>query len=228
MHDKFFKFPRTPHLSWPLDRPPKDDRVLDSASVEELLSANVIVEEKIDGANVGLSIGEHGNIRAQNRGSWLERGTHPQFHPLWNWISQRRSVLQKALGSDRILFGEWCFAVHSVKYDQLPDWYLGFDIYDLHYRNFWSTRRRNELLLSASIWPVPRLFVGKVTLSDLQSMLRSERSRVADGPIEGLYVRRDSADWLQARAKLVRPEFLLAIDEHWSSRSVVRNKLIAS
>ena len=226
MRDYFFKFPRTPHLWWPLDRPPKDDRVLDPAGAQDLLSADVIVEEKVDGANLGLSVGEDGDIRAQNRGAWLERGSHPQFHPLWHWISQRSSVLQTALPAGLVLFGEWCFAVHSIRYDHLPDWFLGFDIYDPRCRRFWSSQRRNEMLFSAAVCPVPQLFVGRVTLADLRSMLRSEQSRFGSGPIEGLYVRRDSSDWLEARAKLVRPEFLLAIDEHWSSRSMDRNKLL--
>jgi hypothetical protein len=54
-------------------------------------------------------------------------------------------------------------------------------------------------------------------------MLRAEKSRVGSGPLEGLYIRRDSAEWLEGRAKLVRPEFLREIENHWSSRSLEHN-----
>ena len=226
MREEFFKFPRTPHLWWPLDRAPKDDRVLDSASVREFLSGEIIVEEKIDGANLGLSLDEHGEIRVQNRGSWVDRRAHSQFHPMWAWISQRRAVLTDALQSNRILFGEWCFAVHSVQYNRLPDWFLGFDIYDPGCGKFWSTQRRDELLKLTGVCEVPRILAGRTTLADLQDLLQSEQSRVGKGPVEGLYVRREGPEWLEARAKLVRPEFLLAIEEHWSSRPLERNKLI--
>jgi len=41
---------------------------------EQLLRDPVMIEEKLDGANLGLSLGDEG-IRAQNRGSYLgEKG----------------------------------------------------------------------------------------------------------------------------------------------------------
>ncbi len=226
MSEQFFKFPRTPHLLWPLDRPPKDDRVLDPESTHDFLSGVVTVEEKVDGANLGLSLGDDGEIRAQNRGSWLERGVHPQFQPMWSWIAQRKSVLQDVLQDQRILFGEWCYAVHSVEYNKLPDWFLAFDVFDVDAAKFWSSRRRDALLESTGICRVPHIYTGRITLKDLQKMMAEEQSRYTDGPLEGLYVRRESADWLEQRAKLVRPEFLMMIEGHWSARSLERNHLI--
>jgi hypothetical protein len=225
--DAFFKFPRTPHLWWPLSRPPKDDRVLGAADVEEFLSGDVVVEEKVDGANIGLSLDENGAIGVQNRGSWIGRGAHSQFQPIWSWIAQRQPALANAVQNDRILFGEWCFAVHSVRYDRLPDWFLGFDIYDRTARRFWSTARRNTLLERAGISRAPTLYSGRIALPDLKRILKSEHSRVGTGPLEGLYIRREGPEWLEARAKLVRPEFLTAIDEHWSGRPLETNQLMA-
>jgi hypothetical protein len=218
MREPFFKFPRTPHLSWPLDRTPKDDRVLDPADVRAFLEGDVVVEEKIDGANIGLSLGEDGSVQAQNRGSWIECGAHPQFNPMWSWISRKEPALADALGRDRILFGEWCFAVHSVRYDRLPDWFLGFDIYDRTAGRFWSTQKRNALLDLAGI-------SATTNLNALTRRLESEQSHVGSGPLEGLYLRREDSEWLQARAKLVRPEFLMSIGEHWSSRHMEVNRL---
>jgi ATP-dependent RNA circularization protein (DNA/RNA ligase family) len=227
MCEGFIKFPRTPHLVWPIDRPPKDDRVLSAAESVQFLLGTVIVEEKVDGANIGLSLDAEGTIRAQNRGAWIERGAHPQFQPLWAWIGDKHSVLTEILRPDRILFGEWCFAVHSVRYDRLPDWFLAFDVFDCLAGRFWSTARRDRLLEASGICRVPLLSAGHTSLATLQEILQSEVSRVGSHGLEGLYVRRDTAEWLEGRAKLVRSEFLLAIDEHWSSRSLERNKIIA-
>ena len=226
MCNGFFKFPRTPHLAWPLNRTPIDDRVLDSAESVAFLADEVIVEEKVDGANIGLSLDARGAIRAQNRGSWIERGAHPQFQPLWPWIAARRSVLTDILEPDRILFGEWCFAVHSMLYDRLPDWFLGFDVYDCAARRFWSTARRDHLVKQTGICRVPRLFTGRTSLATLQQMLISEHSHLGSQGLEGLYIRRDGSEWLEGRAKLVRPEFFLAIEEHWSSRPLHHNKIL--
>ncbi|RBL99776.1 DNA ligase [Acidithiobacillus ferridurans] len=43
--------------------------------------------------------------------------------------------------------------------------------------------------------------------------------------MEGLVIRRESADTCEARAKLVRPDFTQAIDVHWRSRRIDWNQL---
>jgi hypothetical protein len=225
MCEGFIKFPRTPHLLWPLARAPKDDRVLSASQCEAFLDGDVTVEEKVDGANIGFSLDDRGAVRVQNRGSWIQRGAHPQFGPLWTWIADRTSQLRELLGPDLLLFGEWCFAVHSVRYDRLPDWFLAFDVFDCISRRFWSSARRDSLLTGSRICQVPRVSVGKTSAAELQHVLDSETSSLTSHAREGLYLRREGALWLEVRAKLVRPEFLLAMGEHWSAGRMNRNKL---
>ena len=55
----FFRFPRTPHLAWLGAGSPRDDKLLAPVDAAELLAGEVTVEEKIDGANLGLSLDEH-------------------------------------------------------------------------------------------------------------------------------------------------------------------------
>lgn len=200
--------------------------MLDSAEVAELLAGEVVVEEKLDGANVGISVTSDGTIRAQSRGRWLEPGDHPQFGPLRPWLHARADQLRSHLSDALIVFGEWCFAVHSVQYDHLPDWFLGFDVLDRDDGGFWSSTRRNALLERLDIVPVPELLRGRTSLAELQRRLTHTNSSFAAGPLEGLYVRRESEDRLIARAKLVRPDFLQQIDEHWSRRTLRTNQLV--
>lgn len=222
---EFLRFPRTPHLAWLGGGSPRDDKVLDEAAVAELLADEVVVEEKVDGANVGLSVDSEGRVRAQNRGQYLEPGGHAQFGPLWPWIDARSNELREQLGEDLIVFGEWCFAVHSVRYDRLPDWFLGFDVFDRRDDSFWSSVRRNELFGGLGIVPVPELLRGHTSLSELVRLLERSSSRVGGVALEGLYVRREASDRLIARAKLVRSDFLQQIDEHWSRRTLTKNRL---
>ena len=56
-------------------------------------------------------------------------------------------------------------------------------------------------------------------------MLLALPSRFGAEPAEGLYLRQDRHGWLQKRAKLVRPEFVQAIEEHWTKRPLERNGL---
>lgn len=65
----FFRFPHTPHLAWIGTDAPRDDKVLDLAEATSLLAGYVLVEEKLDGANLGLSLANDGRLRVQNRGS---------------------------------------------------------------------------------------------------------------------------------------------------------------
>lgn len=220
----FFKFPHTPQLAWLAAGQPRADKVLADEERAAFLVGELVVEEKVDGANVGLSVGEDGRVRVQNRGGYIGPGSHPQFGPLWGWLAGREEGLAVALGRGRILFGEWCFACHSVGYDRLPDWFLAFDIYDRSAQRFWSVARRDALLDPLGIHVVPAIATGRFQLDDLRRML-DQPSRVGSGPLEGLYLRREADGWLTDRAKLVRAEFTQAIEEHWSRQPLVRNRL---
>lgn len=221
--DSFIRFPHTPHLAWLSSGELRQDKLLSGSEVSELLSGEVVVEEKVDGANLGLSV-EDGVLLAQNRGQYLDL-QHPrgQWKPLKRWLDLHRFALIDTLGPDLILFGEWCYAVHSVRYTQLPDWFLAFDVYDRSVEAFWSTERRNALCGRLGIEVVPELGRGVFTPLELEGMLG--RSRLTEGPAEGLYVRREQGGQLETRAKLVAPDFVQAIEEHWSSRPLEPNQL---
>lgn len=219
---EFVRFPRTPHLAWLGAGQPRDDKVMSPAEARDLLQHAVTVEEKLDGANLGLSIDEHGEIRAQNRGTYLEMDAlHPQFRPLRQWLAHHRLRLADALTPELIVFGEWCHATHSVHYTRLPDWFIGFDVYDRAAGQFWSVDRRDPLMAAIGLTVVPRLAHGRLDMEELVALLG--RSHFTDGPAEGLYVRADRDGLLLQRAKLVRAEFTQAIGEHWSRQSIRPN-----
>jgi len=219
----FFKFSHTPHLIWLGDEAPRDDKVLSNEEAQRFLQGGVHVEEKVDGANLGLSLGPDGGIRVQNRGSYLSGKSHRQFDPLWPWISIRQTTLIDALEPGLILFGEWCFAQHSIYYDQLPDWFLAFDVYDAQTRTFWCVERRDRLIDSLGLCRVPAVADGLFTLSELLGLLSD--SRLTRGPMEGIYLRKEDSGRVLARAKIVRAEFAQSIDEHWTKAHFRRNAL---
>ncbi len=195
------------------------------SEAQAILAHEVVVEEKIDGANIGFSIGQAGELRIQNRGSYLDPNhAHAQFRPLWAWVAARESDLIRALQPSLMLFGEWCFAVHSVAYHHLPDWFLGFDVYDRDAGVFWDTHRRDALLATLQLDGVPRVAQGRFSLASLVQLL-SEPSRVGGDALEGLVLRREIGGMTVARAKLVRAEFTQAIDAHWSRAPLRRNQI---
>lgn len=220
----FFRYPHTPHIAWLGKDSPRDDKVTEP-EVETLLSGEVVVEEKLDGANLGFSVGPDGAIRAQNRGSYLHEPFPAQFQRLDQWLALHEDRLFDALGEDLIAFGEWCAARHTLDYAALPDWWLLFDVYDRRAGRFWSTRRRNAWAAALDLKTVPALRHGLTTLEALKADLQSRHSHYRAGNLEGVVVRQEDADWLLDRAKLVHPDFTQAIGEHWRSRMIEWNRI---
>lgn len=223
MKDDFFKFPSTPHLATLTGVDIRGDKVLSESERDEFLQHYLVVEEKVDGANLGISFDSEGNIRAQNRGAYLHLPGSGQWKKLSDWLTPRTDKLFEHLSDHFILFGEWCYAQHSVFYDRLPDWFLGFDVYDKRFGRFLSSRRRDDLLTEMCVAQVPVVTRGLFAYPEIQKFLSI--SKLSDQPAEGIYIRFDQDDWLAQRAKLVRPAFIQAVEQHWSRSAIRPNRL---
>jgi ATP-dependent RNA circularization protein (DNA/RNA ligase family) len=225
----FFRFPQTPHIAWLGKGMPRDDKVLSADEGGQLLAGEVAVEEKLDGANLGFSLAPDGVLRAQNRGQYLAHPHAGQFARLADWMDLHGDTVHTALAlhadAGLMLFGEWCAARHSLDYTALPDWFLLFDVYERQSGRFWNSTRRNALAAECGLVTVPTLFRGQRSLADLRAMLETVPSRYRSGTLEGVVVRQESAQWCEARAKLVRPDFTQTIAEHWSRRRLEWNRL---
>lgn len=222
-HDGIIKFPRTRHL-YNLGSATRDDLLLDKEQIKEFLNTPIYAEEKIDGANMGISIKDF-KLVVQNRSHYVTSSYHEQFKLLDQWINDHSEDLWKILeDSSKILFGEWVYAKHSIHYTKLPDYFVAFDLYDVNEGRFYSRERLEKELKDTSInlIPVIKHDVFK-TVEDIVKMVRSESS-FYDGPIEGLYVRKCTDKWLDNRAKIVRNDFICG-DEHWSKGLLTRNTL---
>jgi ATP-dependent RNA circularization protein (DNA/RNA ligase family) len=183
------------------------------------------VEEKLDGANLGLSIGPDGELLAQNRGQYLPSPYNGQFTRLFGWLQQHEALLHEALGPDLTLFGEWCAARHSLDYSCLPDWFLAFDVYDRVSRRFWSSPRRDALAKKVGLITVPQVFHGKTSLAALNQLVATASSKFRQGSLEGLVIRSESPEWVESRAKLVRTDFIQEIESHWRKRTIEWNRM---
>jgi len=228
----FFRFPHTPHVIWLGAGKPRDDKVLSMQEAVALLAEEVALEEKVDGANLGFSLGANGELRAQNRGQYLAEPHAGQFARLPAWLAVHGEAIGNALAaqSDRrlMLFGEWCAARHSLDYTRLPDWFLLFDVFEAASGRFWSSNRRDALAARLGLATTPQLACGRFTLMELTNKLEQWPSHFRDGQMEGIVVRRESAEWCELRAKLVQADFTQTIGEHWRHRRLAWNRLAAA
>ena len=87
---------------------------------------DVFIAEKVDGAQMGISIDENYKLMVQNRSHYVNSKSHSQFEKLDKWIMDHSQSLFEILDQDTILFGEWLYAKHSISYTNLPDYFINF------------------------------------------------------------------------------------------------------
>ena len=223
--NEFFRYPHTPHLAWLGADNPRDDKILSSVEASAILAGEVVVEEKLDGANLGISVSPTGTMRVQNRGQYLEAPYSGQFARITSWLAPHEVLLAEVLRDNLILFGEWCAARHSLDYRELPDWFLAFDIYDREECRFWNTAKRNNFVNHLGLSPVPSIFSGQTNIERLKQLVFQQQSRFRSGSLEGIIIRREGGEWLESRGKLVHPKFTQTITEHWSRRGIEWNRV---
>ncbi len=218
---EFTRFPSTPYLVRPAGVDVRDDKVLTDAERDEFLAHPLHVEEKVDGQNLGISNGPDG-LQFQARGSYVQPGGR-HFRGLATWVAPRRQRLADGLRDDLIVFGEWCAVTHSVSYDALPDWFLVFDVYDRSTGLFWEPELRDVLAEDLGLCTVPFLATGHFGFDELTGLMTT--SRLGHERMEGVVARTVTSDGAQHRAKVVRPEFVQQIDQHWMSGQYTMNRL---
>ncbi len=224
MENNFYKFPSTPYLIASENQLLRSDKLMSKSKQDAFLSNEIVIEEKIDGANLGISFDENGSLKLQNRGSYLSPPYIGQWKKLEEWLQKKENMLFDVLGSRYILFGEWCYASHSLKYRKLPDWYIAFDLFDKKEKKFLSTEFRNQYLQNLQISIVPKIAKGNFSIDALNKFLE-KRSFFSTEKLEGIYLRLEEKKWLKSRAKLVRSEFVQNIGEHWINKPLEINEL---
>jgi len=246
------KYPRTAHLEGSRLQP--GDHDLEAVPLSALRGRYVVVEEKLDGANAGASLDPAGRVQLQSRGHYLTGGPRERhFDLLKRWAAAHSGALADLLRG-RILYGEWLYAKHTIFYDQLPHYFLEFDV--LEDGSFLDTARRRALLagypcvrsvpvLWSGIVDDPAALPGMVARSLYKSArwrdsldeaaadcgLAAERTRAETDPsdeAEGLYVKVEEDGLVRARYKWIRASFLTSVldsGSHWLARPIVPNRL---
>ncbi|NUR29247.1 MAG: RNA ligase family protein, partial [Catenulispora sp.] len=234
----------TPHLAGSRLQP--GDHDLAQVPFEHVRGRHLVVEEKLDGANAGISFDADGTLRLQSRGHYLSGGPREkQFAVFKSWAATLADRLRPVLGDRFVLYGEWLYALHTVYYDALPHYFCEFDVLDTRTGEFLSTARRRELLAGLPIASVPVLREGAfATLGELTALVGPSTCRTANwreslaekaaqsadtaDEMEGLYVKVEEDGRVVERYKWVRASFLTAIldsGSHWADRPIVANGL---
>lgn len=151
----FVKYPRTRHI---VGSSLQKGDLGDYVSYEELEGKYLVIEEKIDGANVGISFDKDWNLKLQSRGHYLVGGDYSQFDQFKTWANTYSSVFFDILGTRYIMYGEWMSNLHTIYYDLLPHFFMEFDIFDTlgltsgtETETFLSTNRRKQMIKNVDV-----------------------------------------------------------------------------
>jgi hypothetical protein len=167
------KYPRTPHLEGSRLQP--GDEGYEHVPYKELAGCYIVGEEKLDGANSGISFSEAGELMLQSKGHYLVGGGRErQFNILKAWARAHENWLMERLEDRYVMYGECMTKKHSVWYDFLPHHFLEFDVWDRKQGIYLSTAARAELLADGPVLPVPVVYAGTAPkkLADLLAHLK--------------------------------------------------------
>lgn len=245
------KLPRTLHIEGSRLMPGQVDP--EAVQFNKLDGQFLVIEEKVDGAGVSISLDSHWNIQLRHRGN-PARGK--EFKSLQEWTQKHWEDLLLLLGERYILFGEWMYNKHTIFYDNLPHFFLESDIYDQERDRWLSTNARNDLLRDhpyikrvpviaafkpSAFWQITSC-IGKTkfqspnwqqTLQQKCVMMGAPFTKVlsetdSSGLMEGLYIKHEDDIQVLNRYKYVRYEFLQTIlnsGSHLIDRLPIYNNL---
>jgi hypothetical protein len=180
------------------------------------------VTEKLDGSNLCMT---HDAIYARSHNG-------PPAHPSFDYAKALHAQIRRRIKPGFSLFGEYCYAVHSISYTALPSYFMLFAL-RCDETGLWAPwgsveQIAEELALST----VPVLWRG--TAHRAQELEQVVNSLMALGSCygperEGVVVRIErgffSPEFRDSIAKCVRPNHVQT-DEHWTSGPIVKQGLL--
>lgn len=214
------KYNRTFHFSYSKGAT-NDDKI--AASIDTLLNVEIIITEKMDGSNTSL----------ETNGCFARTHSGPPTHPSFDNLKALHASIKYKIPNNMQFFGEWCFALHSIVYNELPGYFMMFNIRDLTSNDIvWYSWDDVELWAEELEVPtVPVLFRGFIKneqeLKELIESFMIQPSKCG-GIREGVVVRVArqfyDSEFSQCVMKCVRANHVQT-SEHWKDQIIVKNKI---
>lgn len=221
------KYNRTFHFPWSPGAT-NDDKI--AASVDGLIGCPIVITEKMDGSNTSL----------ESDGCFARTHSGPPGHASFDGLKALHATIKCNIPDGMQFFGEWCFAQHSIAYNELPGYFLLFNVRNLspwvppfkEQKPHWESWEEVELWAEDLGLPtVPVLFQGQVNsekeLKELVETLMSQPS-CCGGVREGVVARVAASfldeDFSKCVLKCVRANHVQT-SEHWKNQEIVKNIL---
>ena len=207
------KYPRSFHLPWSPGGTRDDKRM---ASTDGLCGVPIVITEKLDGSNMALT----------RQAVFARSHAGPPSHPSFAWAKALHARICAQIDVGFTLFGEYCYAVHSIVYDRLPGYFFVFGVRE-DATGEWMDWDGVETQAGVLDLPcVPVLFRGVVaTAAELEKLTRrlAGEASAYGGEREGMVVRVErgfgDAEFGEVLGKYVRAGHVQT-DEHWMFQEI--------
>ena len=222
------EYPRIPHLDKKISNMTHDDIQLEGKIQFPITGW---VQEKLDGANMGVSWTSGPVIR--NRNNILKKGyikketpAKLQFRSSWNWLHAHNKDIQKlskSLMTPVTVYGEWLYAKHSIYYDRLPDLFIAYDIY-IPEDDEWLSPDKFESEMSKT--DIRFIKPTKMTFNDISDVVRVSElpSEYRNGIREGIVIKLSDGRKVTQSFKIVNKFFDRRED---FNEELIKNKVIS-
>jgi hypothetical protein len=203
------KYPRTFHLKFSPGST-SDDKF--AKNYNDLIGRKVVVSLKMDGENTTMYPDA---IHARSMDS--------QHHPSRNWVKAFWGSIKHNIPEGWRICGENLYAKHSIHYQNLTTYFLGFSIWDEHnYCLSWDDTL--TFFKDIGIIPVQVIHEGIFDEEKLKELAETPIVKSNEGFVvrsaDGFYY----SDFQKRVFKYVRKGHVQT-DEHWSTSEIIPNKL---
>lgn len=202
------KYGRTYHLPMSPGAT-SDDKIM--LTIDSLSSDDIVITEKMDGENTTIHrTGSHA------------RSPDSRYHPSRDWLKAFAAGVSPQLGDEERIVGENLYARHSVGYDALPSFFLGFAwIVGTEVQPWDMTLLRFEEL---GITPVPLLYRGPFRPRLLEELAASLDLTCQEGFVVRISAAFEEKEMPRVMGKYVRAGHVQT-KQHWMTAELVPNRL---
>jgi hypothetical protein len=215
------KYNKTFHVPWSKGCTNDDKK---ATSVDSLIGIPIIITEKLDGSNASL----------EHSGCFSRTHSGPPTHASFDLLKSFHAKIKYKIPTGLQLFGENCYALHSIAYSELPGYFLLFNVRDLNYQQpVWVEWQEVQMWAQEIGVPtVPILFKGEIFSElELKKMMQSLMAQpsACGGIREGVVVRVASSfadeEFSSCVMKSVRANHVSPDNDHWKHKEIIKNKL---
>jgi hypothetical protein len=204
------KYPRTPHLPFSAGHT-SDDKVL--RSVEHFVGKNVVVTLKMDGENTTLY-----------RDGFHARSLDSRHHPSRDWLAAFHATFAHDIPEGWRICGENLYARHSIFYENLPSYFMGFSVWD-EQNTALSWDDTLEFFEILGIEPVTEIYRGGFSEKEIEAIARSFDIKKNEGFVVRIEDSFHYDEFASSVAKWVRPGHVQT-GSHWMHSAIVPNGIM--